>query len=80
MTTEERFDRIESILERVVDNQGKFDTVLSVLAESHVKTQEAHLKTEESLQSLAAEVARTQQGLQALERQWQAYLTTIRPQ
>ncbi len=56
MTTEERFDRIESILERVVDNQAKFDTVLSVLADSHVKK-------EESLQNLAAEAAKTQRGL-----------------
>ncbi len=71
---------MDSILERVVDNQAKFDTVLSVLAEAQVRTEEARFKTEESLQNLAAEAARTQRGLQALERQWQAYLTTLRPQ
>jgi hypothetical protein len=59
MTTEERFTRIETILERVAENQQKFDTVLSVLAESQITLQKE---------------------MRALERQWQAYLNTIRPQ
>lgn len=73
MTSEQRFDRIENALDRmattlgtVVDNQHKFDTVLSVLAEAQVKLTEEHSK-------LASE-------MRALERQWQAYLLTIRPQ
>jgi hypothetical protein len=59
------FDRIESILERVVD-QAKFDTALGTLAESQI--------------SLAQAQKETQEQMRALERQWQAYLNTIRPQ
>jgi len=73
MTIEERFNRIESILEKVADNQAKQDVTLTTLIDSHIQTQE-------ELQALAAEVRKTQEGLQTLERQWQAYLTTIRPQ
>jgi hypothetical protein len=66
MTTEERFTRIESILERVVDNQAKFDTVLATLAEAQINLAQAQKETQEQMR--------------ALERQWQAYLNTIRPQ
>jgi hypothetical protein len=80
MTSNQRFERIENALDRitntlgaVVDNQAKFDAVLSDLAESHIKTQE-------ELRTLTIQVTRTQEGLATLERQWQAYLNTIRPQ
>jgi hypothetical protein len=65
MTVEERFERMESILERVAV-QAKFDTVLSTLAEAQI--------------SLAQAQKETQEQMRALERQWQAYLNTIRPQ
>lgn len=41
MTSEERFERIESILERMAENQQQFDVVFSTLAESHIKLTEA---------------------------------------
>jgi len=66
MTTEERFTRIETILEKVVDNQAKFDTVLATLAEAQIELAQAQKETQEQMR--------------ALERQWQAYLTTLRPQ
>jgi hypothetical protein len=66
MTPEERFSRIETTLDRVAntlaaitDNQVKFDTVLSVLAEEQIKLS---------------------QEMRAMERRWEAYLNTIRPQ
>jgi len=66
MTTDARFNRIETTLERVAnslaaitDNQVKFDAVLSTLAESQITLQ---------------------QEMRNLERQWQAYLNTMRPQ
>jgi hypothetical protein len=65
MTTEERFERIEGILDRVADNQSKFDVVLSTLAEAQIELAQAQKETQEQIR--------------ALERQWQAYLTTIRP-
>jgi hypothetical protein len=58
MTTEERFQRIEGILDRVVETQLQVDSTMLTLTESHIK--------------LAQE-------MRALELQWQAYLTTIRP-
>jgi hypothetical protein len=66
MTTEERFQRIEGILDRVADNQQKFDAVLSILAEAQIKLTEAQKETQEQMRNL--------------ERQWAAYLNTIRPQ
>jgi hypothetical protein len=62
MTSEERFSRIETILDRVVETQLKIDTTMLTLGESHIMTHE-------QLQSPAAEVSKTQQGLQTLERQ-----------
>ena len=41
MTPEERFNRIESILDRVVDTQLQIDTTVLALAESHIKLAEA---------------------------------------
>jgi hypothetical protein len=73
MTAEERFARIENILEIVVNNQHHHDETLSILAESHIKTQQ-------EIQDLAAQVRQTKDNLDKLERQWQAYLNTIRPQ
>ena len=80
MTTEERFTRIESIVERVVDRQEQTGETLATLAESQIKLTESQIK-------LTEEVAKTQMQVQALghavenlERQWQAYLNTIRPQ
>jgi hypothetical protein len=40
MTTEERFTRIETIIEKVADNQAKQDVTLSTLIDSHIQTQE----------------------------------------
>jgi len=66
MTTEERFNRIEHVLDRIVDTQLQIDGALATLADSHIKTQEA-------IRDLARKQAET-------DRQLQAYLTTVRPQ
>ena len=79
MNTEERFERMERILAIVVDNQHQFDATRT-LAESHIQTQQ-------ELRTLAASQAKTETqikalglAMEALERQWQAYINTLRPQ
>ena len=87
MTTEERFDRIETILERVVDRQEQTDETVATLLDSHIKTQEQLRTLADSHAKLAEAQAKTDTQIKALgllaeslERQWQAYITTIRPQ
>ena len=80
MTVEERFNRIETILERLADRQEQQDDTLTTLTESQIKLTDSHIK-------LAEQQAKTEMQVQALgifveqlERQWQAYLNTLRPQ
>ena len=87
MTTEERFTRIETILEKIVDRQEQQDETLAVLVDSHIKTQEQIRELAKAQTRLAERQAETEVQLKALglvveatERQWQAYLNTIRPQ
>lgn len=72
MTTEERFNRIESILDRVVDTQLQIVTSILTLSESHIKLVEAQTETANQLRAFQAE-------MQELKRQFQAYLSK-RPQ
>jgi hypothetical protein len=65
MTTEERFDRIEK--------------VLTALAEAQVKTEDNVDRITAALGQLAETVASHDRQIDTLVRQWQAYLTTIRP-
>jgi hypothetical protein len=71
MKTEERFTRIAQAFDRMavgfgqaVDNQRRFDVLLSTLAEFQIKLAEAHRET--------------QQDARALECQWQDHLNMIR--
>lgn len=80
MTTEERFTRIESILERVVDRQEQTDETVATLLDSQIKLTGEVAKTQLQVQALGHAVEQLGQQTSALERQWQAYLTTIRPQ
>ena len=94
MTVEERFNRIETILERLADRQEQQDDTLTTLSESyinmaelqtrltesHIKLAEQQTKTEMQVQALGIVVERLSQQTADLERQWQAYLNTLRPQ
>jgi hypothetical protein len=60
MTTEERFARIENILDHVVDRREQLDAALTTLAESHIKTQEELQATAAMIGKLSAQVAATE--------------------
>jgi hypothetical protein len=72
MTTEERFNRIESVLDRVVDTQLQIDATMATLAESHVKMADAQAAAAVGLRELQSE-------MKDLKRQFEAYLNR-RPQ
>ena len=40
VTTEERFNRIEQLLDRIADTQLQLDGAFATLADSHIKTRE----------------------------------------
>ena len=40
MTPEERFNRIEQLLDRIADTQLQLDAAFATLADSHIKTRE----------------------------------------
>ena len=65
MTAGERFERIENILDRVVETQLQVDTTLLTLADSHIKLAEAQTRFTEEMAEL--------------KRQFQAYVSS-RPQ
>ena len=80
MTTEQRFERMEAILERMVDRQEQFDDALTTLTESQINLTEAQAKTDLQIKAIGLAMEQLQQQTAALERQWQAYINTIRPQ
>jgi hypothetical protein len=72
VTTEERFQRIESILDRVVTTQLQIDETMATLADSHIKTQE-------ELRTLAVAQKESDAAIKDLTRKFEAYLNR-RPQ
>ena len=72
MTVEERFERIEGLLDRVADTQLQIDGTMATLADSHIKLAEAQAETAVQFRIFQAE-------MQELKRQFQAYLSQ-RPQ
>jgi hypothetical protein len=80
MTTEDRFTRIENILSHVVDRQEQLDTALVTLAEAQTKLTEAQARLTEAQAKTDTQLRALGLVVEATERQWQAYLTTIRPQ
>ncbi len=72
MNTEERFERIERVLDRVADTQLQIDASLATLADSHSKLAEAQTAAAIGLRELQAE-------MKDFKRQFEAYLRT-RPQ
>ncbi len=59
MTTEERFTRIETILERFAEHQEQQDETLATLVDSHIKLAD-------SLDKLAGSLNQTQMQVQAV--------------
>jgi uncharacterized protein YgbK (DUF1537 family) len=91
MTSEERFDRIERVLERVADNQARLDdaqiTAFDGIEKLAERVSDRLDKLSEKVDRLADAQAETDRQMKALglvventSRQWQAYLNTIRPQ
>ena len=85
MTPEERFERIESTLNRIVDTQFQIDATMVSLADSHIRLAASHAKlaeaqAETAIQAKAAILAVEQltEEMRATRREWQAYLSTIR--
>ena len=73
MTTEERFERMEKLMDRVLEAQLQVDTTMITLADSHIKTQEDIRELVRRMNQLSAQQAET-------GRQLQAYLTRVPPQ
>ena len=80
MTTEERFTRMESILERLVDRQDQQDEVLTTLAESQIRLTESQTQLTSTVEQTQIQVQALSHAVDLLSRQWQAYINTIRPQ
>lgn len=79
MTTEERFNRIESNLDRAtntlaiaVDTQLHIDGIMATLADSHIKLAEEQAETSRRFRAFEAR-------MEELRRQFEAYLSK-RPQ
>jgi hypothetical protein len=71
MTTEERFKLIETTQERTAQNLDRLAQVTTAIAESVA----AH---DDQIERLVAVAEIQQQRWEQLQREWQAYLTTIR--
>jgi hypothetical protein len=72
MTTEERFKLIETTQERTAQNLDRLAQVTTAIAESVA----AH---DDQIEKLVAVAEIQQQRWEQLQREWQAYLTTIHP-
>ena len=80
MTTEERFNRIENILERLADRREQTDETVAILADSHIKLTESQTRLAESQAKTKLQVQALGLAVEQLKRQWHAYINTIRPQ
>jgi hypothetical protein len=71
MTTKDHLARHDSQIARL-------EQVMTALAEAQVKTEEAQEKLTLAMTALAKSHAETEATTRALNRQWQAYLNTLR--
>jgi len=59
---------------------ARLEQVMTALAEAQVKTEESTDRLKQDMAGLARAMAELAVSQRDLQRQWQAYLSTIRPQ
>jgi predicted nuclease with TOPRIM domain len=73
MTTEERFERLENIMDHVVDRQERLDAVLETLAEAQVRSQEQYQETQGQFRAMIERIDRLSEELGRLGEEFDRY-------